>query len=40
MKFGDPIFPPPVDTASEKAYEQLIANLKARVVNMWQQLPK
>ena len=40
MRFGDPIFPPAVDTASEKAYEQLTADLKARVVSMWQQLPK
>ncbi len=40
MKFGDPIFPPPAEAASEKAYEQLTAELKARVVSMWQQLPK
>jgi len=40
MKFGDPIFPPPADTASEKTYEQLTAELKNRVVSMWQQLPK
>jgi len=40
MKFGDPIFPPPAATASEKTYEQLTAELKNRVVSMWQQLPK
>jgi long-chain acyl-CoA synthetase len=40
MKFGDPILPPPPETASEKAYEQLTADLKTRVVSMWQQLSK
>jgi long-chain acyl-CoA synthetase len=38
MKFGDPIQPPSESEASESAYEQLTADLKARVVEMWQQL--
>jgi long-chain acyl-CoA synthetase len=36
--FGDPIFPPPESEASESAYEQLTAELKARVVTMWEDL--
>jgi len=36
--FGDPIFPPPESEASESAYEQLTAQLKARVVTMWEDL--
>jgi long-chain acyl-CoA synthetase len=38
IKFGDPIPPPPESEASETAYEKLTAELKARVVEMWQQL--
>jgi long-chain acyl-CoA synthetase len=38
MKFGDPIFPPPEAEASETAYERLIAEVKARVVAMWEEL--
>jgi long-chain acyl-CoA synthetase len=38
MKFGDPIFPPPEVNASEAAYERLIADVRARVVEMWEQL--
>jgi len=38
MKFGDPIIPPPESEASEAAYEQLTADLKARVVEMWEEL--
>ena len=34
--FGDPIFPPPESEASEAAYEKLTAELKARVVGMWE----
>jgi long-chain acyl-CoA synthetase len=33
--FGDPIIPPPESAASEAAYEELTAQLKARVVAMW-----
>ncbi|MGC2550291.1 MAG: AMP-binding protein [Candidatus Sulfotelmatobacter sp.] len=36
--FGDPIFPPPESEASEAAYEKLTADLKARVVGMWEEL--
>jgi long-chain acyl-CoA synthetase len=32
---GDPIYPPPAESASEAAYEQLTADLKARIVEMW-----
>ena len=38
MAFGDPIVPPPENEASEEAYEKLTAELKARVVKMWQEL--
>ena len=38
IKIGDPIFPPPEAEASEAAYENLIAELKARVVAMREQL--
>jgi long-chain acyl-CoA synthetase len=34
--FGDPILPPPESEASEAAYEQLTAELKKRVVEMWE----
>jgi long-chain acyl-CoA synthetase len=40
MIFGDPIFPPPESEASEDAYQQLTADLKARVVEMWEKLRK
>jgi long-chain acyl-CoA synthetase len=40
MVFGDPILPPPESAASEVAYEKLTAELKERVVEMWEQLPK
>jgi len=36
--FGDPIIPPPESEASEAAYEKLTAELKARVVTMWEHL--
>jgi long-chain acyl-CoA synthetase len=36
--FGDPIIPPPESDASEAAYEKLTAQLKARVVEMWEGL--
>ncbi len=38
MTFGDPILPPPESEASEAAYEKLTAELKARVVEMWEAL--
>jgi len=40
MVFGDPIIPPPETEASEAAYEKLTAELKARVVEMWEELQK
>ena len=40
MVFGDPIFPPPESEASEAAYQQLTADLKARVEEMWEKLRK
>jgi long-chain acyl-CoA synthetase len=40
MIFGDPIYPPPESEASEAAYEKLTADLKARVVEMWETLRK
>ena len=40
MKFGDPVYPPPEGQASEAAYEKLTAELKARVVEMWEGLRK
>ena len=36
--FGDPILPPPESAASEQAYEKLTADLKSRVVAMWEKL--
>ena len=36
--FGDPILPPPESEASEAAYEKLTAQLRARVVGMWEKL--
>jgi long-chain acyl-CoA synthetase len=38
--FGDPMVPPPESEASEAAYEQITAELKARVVGMWEELRK
>jgi long-chain acyl-CoA synthetase len=38
MVFGKAIQPPPLDQASEAAYEQLTSDLKSRVVAMWQEL--
>jgi len=38
MVFGDPISPPPESEASEAAYEKLTADLKARIVAMWEDL--
>ena len=38
MMIGDPILPPPEAQASEAAYEHLIAEVKAKVVAMWEEL--
>ena len=38
VEFGKPILPPPESDASEAAYEKLTAELKDRVVEMWQGL--
>ncbi len=38
MVFGDPIIPPPESEASEQAYENLTAEVKSRVVTMWEGL--
>jgi long-chain acyl-CoA synthetase len=38
MTIGKPIYPPPAAEASEAAYERLTAQLKARVVEMWEEL--
>jgi hypothetical protein len=34
LVFGDPIYPPQAE-AGEGAYEKLTADLKARVMEMW-----
>jgi 1-acyl-sn-glycerol-3-phosphate acyltransferase len=38
IAFGDPIVPPPESDASEAAYERLTADLRSRVVEMWEGL--
>ncbi len=38
MAFGDPIIPPSESSASEETYEQLTADLKAKIVTMWEKL--
>ena len=38
IQIGDPIYPPPDAEASESAYAELTAELKARVVGMWEGL--
>jgi long-chain acyl-CoA synthetase len=40
MKFGDAINPPADSQASEEAYEKLTAELKGRIVEMWEELRK
>ena len=40
IRIGNPICPPPQAEASEEAYEKLTAELKERVVEMWEQLRK
>ena len=38
IEIGDAIAPPPESSASEEAYEKLTAELKARIVEMWEKL--
>lgn len=38
ITFGDPIVPPAEGEASEGAYEKLTAELRTRVIEMWQEL--
>jgi len=38
IQFGDPIHPPPAEAASEAAYENLTAELKSQVGEMWKGL--
>jgi long-chain acyl-CoA synthetase len=38
IRFGDAILPPPEAEASEAAYERLITEVRARVVEMWEEL--
>jgi TRAP-type C4-dicarboxylate transport system substrate-binding protein len=38
MMVGNPIYPPPAAEASEATYAQLTAELRARVVEMWEEL--
>ncbi len=40
MKFGEPTSPPPESEATEAAYEKLTGEVKARVVEMWEELRK
>jgi 1-acyl-sn-glycerol-3-phosphate acyltransferase len=40
IEFGDPIYPPPEAEASEALYENHTADLKARIVGMWEKLRK
>ena len=40
IAFGDPILPLPESQASEAAYEKLTAELRQRVVEMWERLQK
>ena len=38
MRFGTPLAPPPADEASERTYETMTTELKAKVVQMWETL--
>ncbi|HVI80494.1 MAG TPA: 1-acyl-sn-glycerol-3-phosphate acyltransferase, partial [Candidatus Acidoferrum sp.] len=40
IMIGDPILPPPESSASEQVYAELTAELRSRVVSMWEKLPK
>jgi hypothetical protein len=38
MVFGKPMMPPAESAASEEVYEKFTAELKARIVEMWEKL--
>jgi long-chain acyl-CoA synthetase len=38
MKIGDPVMPPPESEASEETYSKVTAEVKERVVSMWDEL--
>jgi 1-acyl-sn-glycerol-3-phosphate acyltransferase len=38
MRIGDPVIPPPESEASEEAYAKVTAEVKERVVGMWEEL--
>lgn len=38
IKFGAPVYPPPESEASTAAYEELTAEVRQRVVQMWEEL--
>jgi long-chain acyl-CoA synthetase len=40
IEFGEPIYPPAAFELSETVYEQLTGDVKARVVEMWEELRK
>ncbi|MCU1299066.1 MAG: hypothetical protein JWO91_3344, partial [Acidobacteriaceae bacterium] len=40
IEFGEPIYPPAGPELSEAVYEKLTADVKARVVEMWEELQK
>jgi 1-acyl-sn-glycerol-3-phosphate acyltransferase len=40
MVFGSPILPPPESEAGEATYEKFTADVKARIVEMWEELRK
>ncbi len=40
IEFGEPIYPPAAPEVSEAVYEKLTADVKARVVEMWEELSK
>jgi long-chain acyl-CoA synthetase len=40
IAIGDPLLPPPESEASEQTYEKLTAELKSRIVTMWEDLRK
>jgi long-chain acyl-CoA synthetase len=40
MRFGELLYPPPRSAASETAYSELTAELKSRIVKMWEELQK
>ncbi len=38
MKIGDPVAPPPASEASEETYTKLTADLKTKIVEMWESI--